>query len=110
MDPIITRRVWGDCINPVKSTDQADFCKQPVNPLQRTSLVGIVTRLRVGMMRFPAGTRDFLFFKTPTPALGPTHSGYWDSSPALKLPGRERHLVPRLRICGGIPPMPYTPS
>jgi hypothetical protein len=71
MDPKIIRLVWGDYINPVKSKDQADFCKQLVNPLQRVSLVGIVTRLRAGrrviMMRFPAGARDFLFFKTPHP-------------------------------------------
>ena len=94
MDPKMIRRVCGDCINPVKSTDQADFCKEPVNPLQRASLVGIVTRLRAGrrviMRRFSAGARDFLFFTTPRPALGPTHRGYWDSSPALKLPRRKR--------------------
>jgi len=98
MDPKIIWRVWGYRINPVKSTDQADFCKQPVNPLQRASLVGTVTRLRAGrrvfMMQFPAGARFSLLQNTHNRSRAHPQS-VLGLFPALKLPGRKpQHSLP----------------
>jgi hypothetical protein len=81
----------------------------------RDIVVGIVTKIGAGQsgVGIPVEARDFPFFTTSRPAVGPTKPLIqW--VPGLRRPGHEGNhsplVVPRLRLSGTVPLFPCMPS
>jgi hypothetical protein len=86
----------------------------------RGGTINTVIELRAGRPGFDSrqGQWFFFFATVSRPSLGPTQpsvkwvlGAFSAGGGVLKRPGRDHfHLVPRLRMRGAIPPLPYTSS